>query len=248
MNTELSIIIPAYNEEKRIITTLNSCIQYLDTQNKTYEIIVVDDGSKDNTIETVEKLGLDTIKIIPLKYNKGKGHAVKIGMQNANGIYRVFMDADGSTPIKELNKLLEPLIGLKADISIGSRYLADSEVMLAQPKYRILFSRMSNKIVRKILLPNIHDPHCGFKAYTSEASFLVFKFSSVSGWSFDEENLALARLFDFKIVEIPVKWMNDSESKGKISHIPKEILNLLRIKIKILVLKFFIPRTYVNFN
>lgn len=241
---EISIIIPAYNEENRIIPTLKSCYEYLESMHKTYEIIVVDDGSKDNTIQVLEqyKLVCKALKILPLARNRGKGHAVKTGMLNAIGKYRIFMDADGSTPIEELEKLLKPLYELKTDISIGSRYIQDSEVLVSQPKHRILFSRMSNRLVQKLLLPNIQDPHCGFKAYTAESAQLIFRFSSVSGWSFDEDNLALARLFEYQIMEIPVKWKNDEQSKGKISHLPKEFFNLFRIKIKIFVLSFLLNK------
>ena len=230
--TELSIIFPAYNEAERIGPTLRSFNNYLATKDLSYEILVVDDGSTDHTVELVEalKTEIPALKVIKQPQNKGKGCAVRTGMLYAQGKIRLFSDADGSTPIEEIDKLLAPLQAGIADIAIGSRYLEGAEIDKAQPKFRVVWSRFANQIVQKVLLPGIVDPHCGFKAFTAEATEKIFPLCKVNEWSFDLEVLALARTLHLRIAEFPVKWTNDERSKGHISQLPKEIINLYRIK------------------
>lgn len=135
---ELSIIIPAYNEAERIGKTLKSFDRFLRQKSWHYEMLVVDDGSTDNTIACVERLKAEVknLHVLPSETNLGKGHAVRLGMSSANGEVRVFSDADGSTPIEELDKLLAPLQNKDADVSIGSRYLENSEIDIPQPFFR----------------------------------------------------------------------------------------------------------------
>lgn len=229
---ELSIIIPAYNEAERIGKTLKSFDWFLRQKSWHYEMLVVDDGSTDNTIACVEHLKAEVknLHVLPSETNLGKGHAVGLGMLSANGEVRVFSDADGSTPIEELDKLLAPLQNKEADVSIGSRYLENSEIDIPQPLFRRAWSRLANRVVQNILLPGIVDPHCGFKAFTSAAAEHVFAHCRVNEWSFDLEVLALARKEKLRIAEVPVTWMNDENSKGKLRHMPKEVVNLYRIK------------------
>ena len=227
---ELSIIFPAYNEAERIGPTLKLFSNYLSAKGFLYEILVVDDGSTDNTISYIESLKIPNCKVIPSVENKGKGHAVRIGMLAAKGKIRVFSDADGSTPIEEIDKLLAPLNSDEADIAIGSRYLENSEVTKAQPFMRVVWSRFTNKIMQRILLPGIADPHCGFKAFRAEAAEKIFPLCKINEWSFDLEVLSLAQSLGFKIKEIPVKWANDERSKGKFRQLPKEVYNVYKIR------------------
>ena len=234
--TDVSVIFPAYNEEERIGPTLRSFNNCLSKKGMTYELLVVDDGSTDNTVKFVKDLRseIPALKILELERNKGKGFAVRKGMLNAIGEIRIFSDADGSTPAEELDKLLEPLINGQADITIGSRYLEHSKIENAQPFMRRWWSRFVNGIVQKILLPGIVDTHCGFKAFTSSAAIKIFSKCKINEWSFDLEVLVLAKNMDMEIVEIPVRWKNDERSKGRLKHMPKEIYNLVKIKRNIL--------------
>jgi glycosyltransferase involved in cell wall biosynthesis len=227
---DLSIIFPAYNEAERIGPTLKLFSNYLSAKGFSYEIIVVDDGSTDHTIQHIESLQIPNCKVIPSVENKGKGHAVRIGMLAAKGKIRVFSDADGSTPIEEIDKLLAPLNSGDADIAIGSRYLENSEVTKAQPFMRVVWSRFTNKIMQRILLPGIADPHCGFKAFRAEAAEKIFPQCKINEWSFDLEVLSLAQSLGFTIKEIPVKWANDERSKGKFRQLPKEVYNVYKIR------------------
>ncbi|MCD6062296.1 MAG: hypothetical protein K0R82_207 [Flavipsychrobacter sp.] len=229
---ELSLIIPAYNEEDRIIPTLREAYAYLLKKKVPFEILVIDDGSSDNTIGVLSKLKqeLPALHIIPIAKNKGKGNAVRKGMLAAKGNIRVFADADGSTPIEELDKLLLPLSTSNANITIGSRYITSSEVIKAQSKTRIAWSRTVNRLVQGMLLPGILDTHCGFKAFTSDAAERVFSMCTINGWSFDLEVLTIARRLQMTIVEVPVKWANDERSKGKLKHLPREVYSFFKIK------------------
>lgn len=230
--TNLSVIIPAYNEEQRIIPTIQQFQSFLSKKAISFEIIVVDDGSTDKTVEVVAALQqqLPQLSIIALPANKGKGHAVRKGMLAAKGKIRMFADADGSTPVEELDKLLQPLWQDKADIAIGSRYLHDSEVVKAQPKLRVIWSRTVNRLVQNLLLPGITDTHCGFKAFTENAARQIFAACTIDGWSFDLEVLAIARKLQLRTEEIPVKWANDERSKGKIRHMPRELYSFYKIR------------------
>lgn len=234
---ELSLIIPAFNEAKRIAPTLITYSQYLDKTAYNYEIIVANDGSNDNTVEVVKKLqnSIPQIKILNCEQNKGKGQAVRLGMLVATGEIRLFADADGATPIEELEKLIAPIRSNQVKITIGSRYLDKSHIEKSQPLYRRVWSRTANYFVQRLLLPGIVDPNCGFKAFDGQTAQFLFSQCIINEWSFDLEVLGLAKKHQLSILQVPVKWIHDEASKGKLRHLPKELKNLYKIRKRLAV-------------
>ena len=212
---ELSIIIPAYNEENRIKNTLLIISDYIFEKNLNTEIIVVDDGSKDRTTEVIKHYQgkIKNLKLIALGKNYGKGYAVKKGIDESKGKYILFTDADNSTPIEEFEKLFKELKENDAQIAIGSRYLSDSKVKIAQPRYRILMGRMGNILIRIFLIDGIKDTQCGFKLFTHEAAREIFSLQKVRRFGFDMEALVVASSLGHKIIEVPVSWFNSAESR-----------------------------------
>lgn len=212
---DLSIVIPAYNEENRIKNTLLSIQDYLSSNKINAEIIVVNDGSKDSTVEVVKSYQnkIPNLQIIDLGKNCGKGAAVKQGVIKSRGKLILFTDADNSTPIEELEKLQKSLMTNNAQIAIGSRYLQDSSVKIKQPKYRIFIGRAGNLLIRMFLIDGLRDTQCGFKLFTSDAAKNIFQFQKVSRFGFDMEALVVAGHLGYKIVEVPVSWFNSAESR-----------------------------------
>ncbi len=211
---ELSIIIPAFNEEERIAPTLLALDAFLAKQRIRYEILVVDDGSSDNTVVLVEAMGvkMTALRCIPSKRNRGKWHAVRVGMLAAKGEVRVMYDADGSMPAAELPKLITPIFSLETEIAIGSRYTGDADTQAAQPGWRVAWSRLANRIVQRSLVAGIRDTQCGFKAFSAEAAEAVFSRATIDGWAFDLEVLALASKLGYSIGEVGVVWSDDERS------------------------------------
>ena len=146
---DLSIVVPAYNEEQRIPPTLARLDAFLKTQPLRYEIVVVDDGSKDDTCGVVERCGLPNIRLVRQVPNKGKGAAVRLGMLEAHGQIRVMCDADGSMPPEQLPRLLAPILACKASIAIGSRYADGAKTDVKQPFYRVVWSRLANRVIQR---------------------------------------------------------------------------------------------------
>ena len=212
---DLSIIIPAYNEEQRLPPTLERIARFLTTMPLRTEIIVVDDGSKDDTCGVVERAmsqypGLRLVRQNP---NRGKGAAVRAGMLAARGQIRVMCDADCSMPPEQLPRLLAPITACTAEIAIGSRYAEGARTDVKQPFYRVLWSRLCNKVIQRSLVPGVRDTQCGFKAFTAEAARDLFARARIDGWAFDLEILALARRRAFAIDEVGVEWKDDGRSR-----------------------------------
>lgn len=228
MQKKISLIIPAYNEETRIEGSLVSAWIYMTERNFDFEIIVVDDGSTDKTIELVKQFG--KAKLIRQPKNMGKGAAVRTGMLNATGDLRIFTDADFSTPIYEIQKVLSKL-ATGADICIGSRALDYSMIKKHQPFYREFMGKTFNKFVQILLFKGIKDTQCGFKGFTKEAAENIFSKAKLDGFSFDVEILYLANRAGYKIEQVPVEWYNDNRSKvNPVSDSLKMIIELLKIK------------------
>ncbi len=211
-NIKLTVVIPAYNEENRIGGTLSLIHEYLSKQDYSYEIIVVDDGSNDGTIQAVEKIGNDRLKILKNEKNKGKGYSIKRGMLEAIGDYVLFSDADLSTPIEELEKFWKYL-DEGYDIVIGSRALKESVLEVRQPFYRELMGRIFNFIVRHILNFKLRDTQCGFKIFKRDVANKIFSIQKIEGWSFDVEILYIATKLNYRIKEVPVRWINSPLTK-----------------------------------
>jgi glycosyltransferase involved in cell wall biosynthesis len=212
---DLSIVVPAYNEEHRIRPTLEQLDAHLRTQPLRYEIVVVDDGSSDNTVGVVA-LAMATVpslRLVRQTPNRGKGAAVRRGMLEARGQLRVMCDADGSMPPAELARLLAPIIACRASIAIGSRYAEGAKTDARQPLYRVLWSRLANRVIQRSLVPGVRDTQCGYKAFTAEAARDLFRDGRIDGWAFDLEILALARRRGFAIEEVGVAWTDDRRSR-----------------------------------
>ncbi|MBU1051298.1 MAG: glycosyltransferase family 2 protein [Nanoarchaeota archaeon] len=211
----LSIIIPAYNEEQRLPGTLKSAIQFLQEQDYTSEIIIVNDGSTDKTIDTpLPSFAHPVLNIHFIhhhKNNHGKGAAVRTGVLAAQGKLALLFDADNSTPVEEINKLLPAI--KNSDIAIGSRHLPDSNIQIEQPWHRRFLSRAANKLIQLVLLPRIIDTQCGFKLFKTEAAKAIFSRATVNRWGFDMEILFIAKKLGYSIKEIPVTWLDSPNSR-----------------------------------
>lgn len=209
----LSIVIPAYNEAGRIGKTLGEARSYLDQTPQQAEIIVVDDGSSDDTVAVAEQHARDDarIRIIRLPHNRGKGAAVRAGMLSAEGERTLFMDADLATPMAELAKL-EHALDAGADIAIGSRSLRGSNLLVRQHPAREAMGRTFNLLVKAAGLSGIQDTQCGFKLFTRAAAQQLFGEARIDRFAFDVELLLLAR-GRFRVVEVPVAWRHVAESR-----------------------------------
>lgn len=210
----LSVVIPAFNEETRIGGTLERMLAYFDAQDFDYEILVVDDGSSDTTLQVVRQTAGDRSNVRILHYdgNRGKGFAVRYGMTRACGDYILFSDADESTPIGEVEKLYAALRN-GADVAIGSRDVADSKLTRHQSALREAGGKMFNRFVQMLAVPGIHDTQCGFKLFTRAAAQNIFSRCQIDNFSFDVEALYIARLLGYKIAEVGVEWHHCEGSK-----------------------------------
>ena len=229
---DISIIIPAFNEEKRIFKSLEIVDSYLASKKLSYEIIVVDDGSRDNTLNLVKdfcKLN-SRASYLTYKKNMGKGYAVRNGVEKSEGELILFSDADLSTPIEEMEKLTA-IIKDSFDIAIASRALSDSQILVSQPFYRKTMGKIFNVFVRLFIFNGIKDTQCGFKCFKKYAAKEIFRRCRINGFSFDVEALLIAKRLGFKIKDIPVKWINSPGSRvHPVKHSLSMIKELLQIR------------------
>lgn len=228
----LSVIIPAYNEEKRISKTLESLKEYFKNKKYDFEILVVDDGSKDKTVEVVEDFAKDfpELKVVVNKRNHGKGYVVRKGMLEAKGDYRLFMDADNSTKIDQFDKLF-PYFEKGFDVVIASIALKGAKVAHTEKFYKRIFGKSGNLFIQIVLVPGIKDTQRGFKIFTAKATEDIFGRLKLDKWGFDFEALAVARKLKYKIKEVPITWKNDPESKVKLSAYAKTMLEVLKVRL-----------------
>ncbi len=229
----LSVIIPAYNEESRLGSTLDAFAAYLNGTTGPYELIVVDDGSTDGTADVVreQQQGCDQVHLLRNDGNRGKGYSVRRGMQQARGELILFADADNSTPIEELEKLLRA-IEAGADIAIGSRGLPESLLELRQPRHREYMGRMFNLIVRLLTRLPFRDTQCGFKLFRRDAAKDLASRQTLHGWAFDVELLHVAvRKRGYEVAEVPVRWINSPRTTlNALTDSLDMLRELLRIK------------------
>jgi glycosyltransferase involved in cell wall biosynthesis len=202
-----SIVIPAYNESQRLAATLEKVLAYVHAQGWDAEVIVVNDGSRDNTAEIVRAFAAQDpmVRLVENPGNRGKGYSVRNGILSSRGDIVVFSDADLSSPIEEMPKLLEALAS-GADIAIGSRWLKAELQTQRQSLHRQAFGRIFNLLMRMILGLQFKDTQCGFKGFTRRAAQKILPLERIERWGFDPEILFLARKFGFRTDEIPVRW------------------------------------------
>lgn len=231
--TYLSVIIPAYNEGKRIGKTLARMGEYFKNKDYDYEIIVVDDGSSDDTILKAESSAValaGKLKVVKNGENKGKGFSVKNGITHSLGEYVLFSDADLSTPIEEVDKLLG-IVDDGSDVVIGSRSVRDSSVIAHQPWYRELMGKTFNLFVKLLIIRGFNDTQCGFKLFKGDVARDIARYMRIDGFAFDVEMLYIARIKGYKIKECGVAWENSPESKVKLFHSPISMFfDLFKIK------------------
>ena len=237
------MIIPAYNEAKRLPPTLGAIRRFLDGWGRPYEVLVVDDGSTDETAARAREAGGKALILLVNGRNRGKGHSVRRGMLAATGEVRLMTDADLSTPIEEFPRLLSRLDD-GHEIAIGSRALPESRVEVRQPWYRESLGRFFNLLVRLVALPGLHDTQCGFKLYTAAAARQAFEPARLDGFSFDVETLFIARRRGLKIAEVPVTWRNDAATRVGLARGGQAFLDLLRIRANDLAGRYDVRRPY----
>ncbi|HEU5234874.1 MAG TPA: dolichyl-phosphate beta-glucosyltransferase [Terriglobales bacterium] len=210
-----SIIIPAYNEAERIGASLDRILSYIAESRWSAEVIVVNDGSRDNTSEVVQEYSgrNPIIRVLENPGNRGKGYSVRNGMLNASGQVLLFTDADLSSPIEEANKLFAVIESGQADVAIGSRYLQSELQTRKQPLHRRMLGRAFNGALRMILGLSYVDTQCGFKAFNRKAVTTIFPNMKIERWGFDPEILFLARRYGLRVAEVPVSWAHDHRSK-----------------------------------
>ena len=209
-----SIVIPAYNEAERLGPTLDRVLAFAQESGWSAEIIVVDDGSRDETAEIVRSYARKNalVRLVDNFVNRGKGYSVRNGVLHATGEFILFTDADMSSPIEEAPKLLQALAN-GADIAIGSRWAKSELQTRRQSLLRQFLGRVFNILLRVILRLDFKDTQCGFKAFRRDCARAVFPLQRIEGWGFDPEVLFLARNLGFRIVEVPVRWGHDTRTR-----------------------------------
>jgi dolichyl-phosphate beta-glucosyltransferase len=211
MPCDLTVVIPAYNEAGRIEPGLRRAVDYLRGRGLSYELLVVDDGSRDNTVEVASAFAGEGVRVIRQEKNRGKGAAIKAGVLASRGDRVLLSDADFSTPIEELEKLEARLE--KTPVVIGSRGLADSEVQQHQPFYRELMGKTFNRIIRVLGVRGLRDTQCGFKLLQGDLARSLCSDLTIDGFAYDVELLWLAQRRGHGIGEVGVVWVNSPDSR-----------------------------------
>jgi len=233
----LSLVIPSYNESKILLKNIEKALSYLSAKGYIFEIIVVDDGSTDNTKDLITAVSKAHSNIKPIFniQNMGKGFSVKSGVLAAEGQYILFSDADFSTPIEEMEKLV-PHFTRGFDVVIGSRAMKNSKIVLKQAWFRQGMGKAFNRLARVLGLADINDTQCGFKCFSGNAAKKIFKLQRLRGFCFDVEVLSIAKRLGYKVREEPVVWVNRADSRVRIVRDSSAMFfDLLRIRLNILL-------------
>jgi dolichyl-phosphate beta-glucosyltransferase len=213
---KLSVVIPAYNEEFRLPKTLSQSLRYLEAQPYRSEVIVVNDGSSDKTESVVRGQSLNSVPLRLLNHpdgaNHGKGASVRRGMMEARGAYRLFMDADNSTTLNQVDRFW-PMFSQGYDVVIGSRALKDSIIGIRQNKLKEIAGKFGNWVIQRFAVPGVFDTQAGFKMLTAEKAEIIFSRLTIDRWGYDVEMLVVARTHGCRIAEIPITWINATGSK-----------------------------------
>lgn len=236
----LSVIIPAYNEEKRIGQTIAAISDYLSRQSYDYEIIVVNNRSKDKTAEIVAESQKTNPKLkLVDELRPGKGYAVTAGILEAQGDYRLFTDADNSTSVDQVEKMW-PYFDQGYNVVIGSLAVKGAQIVRGggEPLWRVILGKLGNKWIQLFAVWGINDTQRGFKMFTAKATQDIFPRLTIFGWGFDVEVLAVARIFGHKIKEVPVIWDNDPDSKVNVWAYPQVLMQTLKVSWNLITGKY----------
>jgi dolichyl-phosphate beta-glucosyltransferase len=231
----VSIVIPAYNEESHIATAIRTICKYLASKPWTYEIIVVDDGSDDGTVPEARKVARDVkapVRILLNGRNRGKGYSVRRGMLASQGDFALFSDADLSTPIYELDRMLAEALG-GFEVVMGSRALKNSKIELHQPFYREVMGKTFNLILRSLGLSHFHDTQCGFKLFSRRAVQMIFPLTRINRFAFDVEILLIAHRLFLPVKELPVHWRDSMPSRvSLVQDSTRMFVDVLKLRLK----------------
>lgn len=211
MRCDISVVIPAYNEAERLGSTLERAVDYLSRRGVSYEVLVVDDGSRDRTIEVAEAYSDRGVRVIRHERNRGKGGAIKTGVLASQGAEVLLSDADASTPIEELEKLQRRLP--EAPVVLGSRAVAGADIRQHQPFYREVMGKTFNLIIRLAGVHGLNDTQCGFKLLKGDPAREIAARLTVDGFAYDVELVFLARRLGYKVVEVGVIWVDSPDSR-----------------------------------
>jgi len=227
----LSVVIPTFNEDRRIGKTLASLREYLDSRHYRYEVIVSDDGSTDTTVPIVKLIqeGWQQLHLIASPTNEGKGSAVKRAMLAGSGRYLLFTDADNATPIEEVERLWP--FTPDYPVVFGSRHISGAHIHIDQAQHRKLLSRASNLLIRFVAIPGVWDTQCGFKLFERNAGKNIFANVHLTRFGFDIEAFVIARQLGYKFKEVGINWTNDPDSRVRAGREAiRTLIDLFRIK------------------
>ena len=230
-----SVVIPAYNEAMRLPAYLKEVVAYFDGRDQPYEVVVVDDGSRDATADCVRELARlhPSVRLHVLPQNRGKGCAVRTGMTVASGALRLMADADGATPIVEV-KRLEAAMQAGADLAVGSRALPDPSVVVRARTHRKLSGQVWSRLVRALGVSGVVDTQCGFKLFRGPVADALFRPLRTEGFGFDVELLLLARRRGYRIVEVPINWTDQPGSKvGVLKDGPRMLVQIVAARLRL---------------